>query len=692
MVPMPDLPDLPLVVRFGRDVCGELATAEAREWLVTNGLGGYACGTIAGTLTRRYHSLLMAVLPPPWNRTLLVSKIDEIVDYAGQTYSLGANRWSDGAIDPTGYRYLESFEMEGTTPVWTYACADALLEKRVWMEHGQNTTCVQYTLARGTRSLKLTGKVMVNWRGFHNLTHAADWQMDVQRANGGLRVQAHPDAPPFYLRSAGAEIDAEHTWYRNYELEEEKARGLDHQEDHLHAATFHATLEVGNSITLVMSTSPNTNLDGQAAGRAQANASRELLQLAQQTNPVTKKAPTWIEQLTLAADQFVIARPGAERSDGASIIAGYPWFGEWGRDTMIALPGLLLATGRATMAGNILREYARYVNQGMLPNQLPAGGEAVEYNTVDAAVGFFEAARQYFAVTGDLVLIREIFPALEEIVDFYTRGTRYNIHVDSRDGLVYAGEPGVQLTWMDAKIGDWVVTPRIGKPVEVNALWINALATQGRFAEALGKSKAQYSEGAEKARQGFHRFWNPKANFCFDVIDGPEGDDASLRPNQIFAVALEESLLPPDQQRAIVDACQKELLTPYGLRSLSPRDPRYRGHYGGDARYRDSSYHQGTVWGWLIGPFIQAFLRVTGDTQQAHSFLAPFENHLQIHGLETASEIFDGDPPYSPQGCFAQAWTVGEILRAWGIIGGPTNWGMVANGQLGCTKTDSGKS
>jgi predicted glycogen debranching enzyme len=687
MVSTPDLPDLPRVVRFGREVCGDLAAAEAREWLVTNGLGGYACGTIAGTLTRRYHSLLMAALPPPWNRTLLVSKVDEIVDYAGQRYSLGANRWSDGAIDPTGYQYLESFELEGTTPVWTYASADALLEKRVWMELGENTTYVQYTLARGAQPLKLNGKVMVNWRGFHNLTHASGLQIDVQPVEGGLRVQAQPQAPPFFLRSAGAEIDPEHTWYRNYELAEETARGLDHQEDHLHAATFHATLQPGDSITLVLSTSSDSSLDGPAAGQAQATASRELLQLSQRTNAAMEKAPAWIQQLTLAADEFVIARPVAERSDGASIIAGYPWFGEWGRDTMIALPGLLLATGRTTVAGNILREYARYVNQGMLPNQLPVGKEMVEYNTVDAALWFSEAARQYYATTGDLALIGEIFRVLDEIVNSYIRGTRYNIHVDSRDGLVYAGETGTQLTWMDAKIGDWVVTPRIGKPVEVNALWINALATQGKFAEALGKSKAQYSELAEAARQGFQRFWNSNANFCFDVIDGPEGDDASLRPNQIFAVALEESLLPPEQQRAIVDICRKELLTPYGLRSLSPRDPRYRGHYGGDARYRDSSYHQGTAWGWLIGPFIQAFLRVNGDANQALSFLAPFENHLQVRGLGTASEIFDGDPPYSPQGCFAQAWTVGEILPAWGVI-----WGMLANGELGCTKTDPGKS
>jgi predicted glycogen debranching enzyme len=355
----------------------------------------------------------------------------------------------------------------------------------------------------------------------------------------------------------------------------------------------------------------------------------------------------------------------ANASERSSVIAGYPWFADWGRDTMIALPGLLLATGRPEVAAGVLRTYARLVDQGMLPNRFPDAGEAPEYNTVDAALWFFEAVRQYYATTHDLSLVREIFPALAQIIDGYTHGTRYNIHVDPADGLVYAGEPGVQLTWMDSKIADWVVTPRMGKPVEINALWLNALATQTRLADALGGSAAPYEELAAKARLGFGRFWNHDANCCFDVIDGPGGNDAALRPNQLFAVSLEESPLTTEQQRAVVDICARELLTSFGLRSLAPEDRQYRGHYSGDARQRDSAYHQGTVWGWLIGPFIHAFLRVTRDPEQAASFLAPFENHLKIHGLGTASEIFDGNPPFAPQGCFAQAWTVAEILRAW---------------------------
>ena len=351
------------------------------------------------------------------------------------------------------------------------------------------------------------------------------------------------------------------------------------------------------------------------------------------------------------------------------MIAGYPWFGDWGRDTMIALPGLLLATGRPEIAEDVLRNYARLVNRGMLPNRFPDANESVEYNTVDAALWFFQAVHQYYAATRDLSLLREIFPALEEIVDGYTRGARFNIHMDPDDGLLYSGEPGTQLTWMDAKAGDGAVTPRVGKPVEVNALWLNALMAQAKFAEALGQSAFSFANRAAQARNGFTRFWNPDANCCFDVIDGPEGNDAAIRPNQLVAVALEQSPLSAEQQRAVLDVCERELLISYGLRTLSPSAPHYRGHYRGNQQQRDSVYHQGTAWGWLIGPFVQAFLRVTGDPEQALTFLAPFENHLKIHGLGTASEIFDGDPPFVPQGCFAQAWTVAEVLRAWLEVG-----------------------
>ena len=375
--------------------------------------------------------------------------------------------------------------------------------------------------------------------------------------------------------------------------------------------------------------------------------------------------------MVLAADQFIAARPLDGAADAKTILAGYPWFSDWGRDTMIALPGLCLATGKPWLARNILRTFSRFVSEGMLPNQFPRAGEAPVYNTVDATLWYFEAVRQYFEATSDIGLLHELYPVLEGIMDAHVRGTRYHIHVDPADGLLYAGEPGVQLTWMDAKVGDRVVTPRIGKPVEVSALWLNAAASMGRFAHALGRNSARYDGLAERARAGFARFWNAEKQFCFDVIDAPgspDGKDTALRPNQIFAVSLPETALTPEQQRAVVDVCARELLTSFGLRSLARNEAGYRGLYAGGVEERDDAYHQGTVWGWLLGPFALAHLRVSGNAGEAMSFLEPMFSHLKAAGLGTASEIFDGDPPFTPNGCVAQAWTVGETLRAWRVI------------------------
>jgi predicted glycogen debranching enzyme len=348
---------------------------------------------------------------------------------------------------------------------------------------------------------------------------------------------------------------------------------------------------------------------------------------------------------------------------------------------MIALPGLTLSTGRPEAARSILRTFAKFVDRGMLPNRFPDAGETLEYNAVDAALWYFEAVRQYFTATRDEPLLRELFPVLADIVDWHVRGTRYNIHVDPEDGLLYAGEPGVQLTWMDAKGGDWVVTPRIGKPVEVNALWYNALHTLAQFARALKKPAGEFQSGAEKAGAGFRRFWNESAGCCFDVIDGPGGNDASLRPNQIFAVSLPQSPLTPEQQRAVVDVCARHLLTSHGLRSLSHDSPSYQPRYGGDARQRDAAYHQGTVWGWLLGPFVLAHLRLYNDPAGAASFLEPMAQQVKVYGIGSAGEIFDGDPPFTPRGCIAQAWTVAEVLRAWTTIQGSSESRMRVAGH-----------
>ena len=656
----------PASINFGREVCGELSAAESREWLVTNGVGGFACGTVAGTLTRRYHGLLVAALKPPLGRTLLLSKLDETAGYDGQSYPLFANRWGEGSVDPHGYRHLESFRLDGTTPVWNFAAGDALLEKRLWMQPGANTTYVRYTLVRGSGPLRLQVKALVNYRDYHSSTRAGNWRMNISPVEHGLRIEAFEGAAPLYLLSVEPAASPAHEWYRNFFLVLERYRGLDDHEDHLFAANFEASLAPGESVTLVASTDPAASLDSEAAQEERRRHERELLQVWTQANPGSApQAPDWIRQLVLAADQFIVRRPLRDDPEAMSVIAGYPWFGDWGRDTMISLPGLALSAGRAELARKILLTFARFVDRGMLPNVFPDAGETPEYNTVDAALWYFEAVRQYFAATADAGLVRALFPVLVDMVDWHVRGTRYGIHVDPADGLLAAGEPGVQLTWMDAKVGDWVVTPRIGKPVEINALWFNALLTLDDLAEVAGETGERYREMAERVRSGFQRFWNDAAGYCYDVLDGPAGDDATLRPNQIFAVSLPASPLTPEQQRAVVDVCARQLLTSIGLRSLAPGHPDYQGRYGGGPRERDGAYHQGTAWGWLLGPFALAHARVYGDGAQAAGFLSPIEHHLSAACLGTVSEIFDADPPFAPRGCFAQAWSVAEVLRAW---------------------------
>ncbi len=660
---------------FGRTICGDLDTSARREWLVANGIGGYASGTIAGLHTRRYHGLLIAALKPPLGRTLLLAKMDESATYDGQRYPLFANRWADGSVEPTGYRHLERFRLEGTTPVWTYACGDALLEKRVWMQPGENTTCVRYDLRRASRPLTLELKALVNYRDHHGSTRAGDWVMHIEPVAHGLRVTAFDEAAPLLLLSDRAQATLAHEWHHDFLLAEEEYRGLDAHEDHLHAGTFRTTLNPGESLTLIASTEPLPERDGAIAYAARQSYEQQVI--AKTEGAAGPGAGAAARHLALAADQFIVRRPLPDGTAGFSVIAGYPWFGDWGRDTMISLPGLTLATGRLDVAAQILRTFARYVDRGMLPNRFPEQGERPEYNTVDATLWFFEAIRAYHAATRRLPaggtiddgLLRELFPVLEEIIAWHRRGTRHQIRVDPQDGLLTAGEPGVQLTWMDAKVGDWVVTPRIGKPVEVNALWYNALRIMADFARLLGRPDDEYIAWADRAQAGFGRFWNATAGNCFDLLDGPDGDDEALRPNQIVAVALHHSPLDAAQQRAVVDVCAQHLLTSHGLRSLDPRHPAYVGQYGGDQRERDAAYHQGTVWGWLIGPFVRAHLRVYGDPHLARAFLRPLLDHLRAHGVGSVSEIFDGDPPFTPRGCIAQAWSVAELLRAWNVTG-----------------------
>jgi predicted glycogen debranching enzyme len=643
-------------ISFGREICSDLEAIQRREWLVTNGIGGYASGTIANSLTRGYHGILVAALKPPLERTVLGTKLDDTAEYNGLVYPLFTNNWANGIVDPQCDRTLECFNLEGTIARWCYQLGEALLEKRIWMKYGENTTYIHYET---TKPLTLSLKALVNYRDHHGRTKAGNWRMDVETIERGVKITAFPDAVPFYLFSNNATISLVNEWYYGFELATERDRGLEYFDDNLHAVTFSATIEPGKPLTLVATTESNPDLDGIAQLEVRRLYEQDLLKRA---TPV-KDAPEWVKHLVLASDQFIV-----NRLDGKTIIAGYHWFSDWGRDTMISLPGLTLSTGRPEIARSILYTFAQYISQGMLPNRFPDDGAPLtdgDYNTVDATLWYFEAIRAYYETTGDETLLEELFPKLTDIIDWYCRGTRYNIHCDRDDGLIYAGTPGVQLTWMDAKVDNWVVTPRIGKPIEINALWYNALRSLSKFAQKLGKPHQEYDTISQKTLQGFQRFWNDHLGYCFDVLDTPEGNDTSLRPNQIFAVSLPESPLTPFQQQKVVNFCKKLLLTPYGLRSLAPTDARYQGYYRGDRVLRDGAYHQGTVWGWLLGPFVLAHLRVYKDPVSAKKFLEPMAKHLLEAGIGSISEIFDGNAPFTPQGCIAQAWSVAEVLRGY---------------------------
>jgi len=654
------------VVWFDRSICNDLAAASSREWLVANAIGGYASGTIAGCATRRYHGILLAALQPPVGRTQLVAALDEIVSYAGSTYELATHEWTGGAIAPQGFQFIESFRLDGTIPTWIYALNDARLEKRIWMRQGENTTYVRYTLLKASSPIQFFAKALVNYRDFHSSTHAGDWRMRIEPAQHGVRILPYDGAVPFYLQCVDALVEPQHIWYRDCFFKVEHDRGLDDREDHLFAAQFSAELKSGDSVTLVFSTEENTLLDGASALSEQLAHEAGVLETFLDSSPAATPS---LQQLALAADQFIVKRAIPGNPDGHSIIAGYHWFGDWGRDTMISLPGLSLSTGRPDFARDILLAFSKFVDGGMLPNNFPDSGGKPEYNTIDAALWYFEAIRQYFEATADTATLQHLFPVLGAMIEAHVAGTRYNIHVDPADGLLYGGGPGVQLTWMDAKIGDWVVTPRTGKPVEINALWINALGSMIQFARTLKLPSTRYEALGASAKASFAKFWNSARNFCYDVIDSPGiGNDASLRSNQILAVSLPFSPLTADQQKSVVDMCRAELLTPFGLRSLGSQEPNYTAHYRGGSRERDAAYHQGTVWGWLLGPFVLAHLRVYEDKAAARLFLEPLAQAISIYGLGSLAEVYDAEPPHTPGGCIAQAWTVAELIRAWKLL------------------------
>ena len=651
----------PLSIRFGRAQSGDGSGTEALEWLVTNGIGGFASGTISGIRTRRYHGLLVAALDPPGRRTVLVTDVHETLCIDGLPVPLHASRWHDETVHPQGFNHLEAFWLEGTVPVWRYGLGVTCLEKRVSMGHERNTTVVSYRLVRARETVPLCVNVLATHRDFHATTSQHSLHLEVQQDGRGIQVCSESGAAPLRLVSEGMTLAPAKIWYEGFLLHEERERGQNDQDDALHVATATAELQPGSEVFLVFSTEPDDVAPRALIAEMKEHEGKILASFDGRQGASADAVGT---RLALAADQFVVRRAAGGHL-GTSIIAGYHWFGDWGRDTMIALPGLTLATGRPELARDILVTYASYVDGGMLPNHFPERGGTPEYNTADATLWYIEAVRAYIEVTADLAVLDGLWPVLEQIVTAHEQGTRYGIMVDPADGLLRAGAPGLQLTWMDAKVGDWVVTPRQGKCVELNALWYNGLIALAELAVRCGRNGEPWQQRSDRVRTAMQRFWDPGRGYLADVLDTPLGDDWSLRPNQLFAVSLPASPLERVQQRAVVDACARSLVTSHGLRSLAPDHPAYRPRYEGDVVSRDGAYHQGTVWAWLLGPFALAHARVYRDPGVARSFLEPLVDQLFTYGLGSIGEIFDGDAPYRPRGCIAQAWSVAELLRAW---------------------------
>lgn len=646
------------MIKFDSEICTNFEEVSSREWLETNGIGGFASSTIAGANSRRYHGLLTAATKPPLGRVVMLSKFEETLHINGNSYELSANQYPN-AVYPQGFKFLKSFRLD-PFPIWTFEVEGIEIEKKIFMVHGENTTVCQWTINSKFQvpnsKFFLELKPLLAFRDYHHLRRDADdFNTDFQAAEKIVSVTPSAEFPALFFTHNAASVEKTSHWYRDFEYAIEKERGFDFRENLFQP--FALKFDLSEAANVIAS----TRIDA-----VYEIAQLEAAELARRKDLIVKAdaKDDFAVQLVLAADQFIVSR-GA----GKTVIAGYPWFSDWGRDTMIALTGLTISTNRTEIAREILLEFSNHLSMGMLPNRFPDAGDEAEYNTVDATLWYFEAIRAYVEKTQNYDFVREnLYKKLAETIAWHLRGTRYNIHVDT-DGLLYAGTEGVQLTWMDAKIGDWVVTPRIGKPVEIQALWYNALKIMADFALKFGdeQDRQRYEAMAETARQSFNAvFWNDAEDCLFDVVINGKRDP-SVRPNQIFAASLTYSMLSIGHAQKIVEKVEAELLTPVGLRSLSPKDKDYCPIYIGSPLERDSAYHQGTVWGWLIGAFVDAYRRVYSNGNQVEKrveeILAGFKNHLSEAGLGQISEIFDADAPHKPRGCIAQAWSVAEVLR-----------------------------
>lgn len=650
----------------------DLSETLATEYLISNGLAGYGMGTASGARTRQYHGFLVAALEPPVVRALLVAQVDVTAEVGGATYPLATHLYGGGTVAPDGHTRAVSFTLTDGLPQWTHALGDGrILTQTHWLNYGQNTACLRatYDAPAVAPPVALRFTPFCTHRDHHARTFAHDTRWNWQTAHDGaaLRVSAFNDATPYFLAAYDtdgnpAAYTSDGVWFANFALPAEVARGFSETEDAYQVGHFALTLQPGASayfVAAVVREDAGWESVRGALGREQER----------QTTITRDATDDATAHLRLAADTFLVRR-GFAADTGTTVVAGYPWFTDWGRDSMIALPGLTLTTGRAVDAAGILRTFAASVSEGMLPNRFPDSGGTAEYNTVDATLWFFRAIEQYLAATGDTALRGDLWPTLVDIINWHQRGTRYGIHVDATDGLLAAGVPGVQLTWMDAKVGDWVITPRIGKPVEINGLWLHALRLMAQWAPAQGANATPYTRAADAAAEGFvRRFWERERGYLCDVVDTPTGDDTALRPNQCIALMLPSCPLPEADARRALAAVTTQLLTPYGLRTVAPTNTQYIGRFKGGPVERDGAYHQGTVWPWLIGPYIEAFLRLGGSREQARTLLGPLVDTLRMAGIGSVSETLDGDAPHNPGGCPFQAWSIAELLRVWHLTG-----------------------
>jgi len=639
-----------------RETCVDYARASRLEWLETNGTGGYAMGTVSGASTRRYHGLLVASLRPPVDRHVTLAKVDERLLAGDEPCDLGANQYP-GAVHPRGFERLVDFRLD-PFPTWTYEAGGVRVVKRVFLVQGQQTVVVTY---EASAPCTLRVDPFLAFRDYHALAHANDAldrraRVEVRPEALVVAVKPYEGLPELALHASGGAFDPSGDWHHRTEYLEELDRGLDFQEDLYRAGSFELPLGPSRPAWLVATFERGARFDDAAVAE---------LERAERARRRPAFEDPLLARLAAAADQFLV-----RRADGSpTAIAGYPWFTDWGRDTMIALPGLLLARGRLEEARDVIRGFVAHADRGIIPNRFSDHGEPPEYNTVDATLWLFQAVRGYLEAGGDVAFVRdELYPRLREVIAWHLRGTHHGIRVDPEDHLLVAGGEGTQLTWMDARVDGRVMTPRHGKPVEINALWYNALRSMGRWARAFGDldAAAEYESEAGTVAASFEaKFWNAERGCLHDVLL-PEGPDGRVRPNQLFALSLPYPLLPPDKQRKVLRVVERELLTHVGLRTLAPGDPGYVARYRGGPHERDAAYHQGPVWPWLLGPFVRAYLAVNGRTPERIAYCRALfrgvELHLEEACLGTVSEIFDAEAPFAPGGAPAQAWSVAELL------------------------------